>query len=126
MKKALPVAGLLLLMLLGVGLVARPDLVAMPGVNAPNTAVIIHESGVNKPLSFAMVEVLAKAPSLGINVWDQGILGKNKQPSKEAQPFLEAAKGKDLPVLVLRWPGGSYTVKPCPTTLVDLKKEVGQ
>jgi hypothetical protein len=126
MKKVLPVVGILLLMLLGVGLVARPDLVAMPGVTAPNAAVIVYESGVNKPLSFAMVEVLAKAPSLGINVWDQNIVGKNKQPSKEAQPFLEAVKGKDLPVLVLRWPGGSYTVKPCPTTLVDLKKEIGQ
>jgi hypothetical protein len=76
-----------------------------------------------------MVEVFAKAPSIGIAVWDQNVLGKGKQPSAEAKPFVEAAvsyvvKGKELPALTEQWVGGSVTARACPTTFAELKKGV--
>ena len=123
MKKALPVIGLLFLMLLGAGLVARPDLVTL-GVAGPSRAVIIRETAIDKPLTQAMVEVFAKAPSIGVAVWDKDVLGKGKQPSAEAKPFVDAAQGKELPVLTLQWAGGSVTAQPCPATFDALRKVV--
>ncbi len=125
MKKALPPIIALLLFVVGVGLIVRPDLVALPG-SAPTRAVIIHETGVNKPLSPVMVELYAKATSIGVAVWDKNLLGKGRQPSAEAKPFLDKTAGQELPVLVLQWPGGGITVKPCPATFATLKKEVGK
>lgn len=95
-------------------------------VQTPARAVIIHETAASKPLSQAMVEVLAKAPGLGIAVWDKDVLGPGRKPSEEAKPFLVAAEGKPLPQLVLQWPSGSLTSKACPETLALLKKEVGK
>ncbi len=122
MKKALPPIIAVLLLVVGIGLVVRPDLIALPGISVPTRAVIVHETGVNKPLSPAMVELYAKAPSIGVAVWDRNLLGKNRQPSSEAKPFLDAAMEKELPVLVLQWPSGGLTVKPCPATFDELGK----
>lgn len=96
----------------------------LPSWGTPTDAMIVYESGFDKPLTQNMVTVLAKATDFNVKVIDQHTLGKNKKPSAYLSPFLDAAKGHDLPVLVLRWAGGSYSVQPCPTTLAELKAEV--
>jgi hypothetical protein len=125
MKKFLPIPILLILLSVGVLMMARPNLVTV-GVSVPSQSVIIHETKIDKPLSQAMVEVLAKAPSIGVLVWDKDVLGPEKKPSAAAEPFLDAVTGKQLPQLTLQWPSGSVTSQPCPTTFAELRKAVGQ
>ena len=96
----------------------------LPSVGSPTDAMIVYESGFTTPPPHDFVVMLSKAPGLGVKVIDKDTLGKGKQPSAYLAPFLAAAKGHDLPVLVLRWAGGSYSVQPCPTTLAELKAEV--
>lgn len=120
------------LLLAGLGLQYGPALPDIPGVSwlwgqgTVTQAVIVHESSVSQPLTPAMVEVLTLAPSIGVAVWDQNILGKGKKPSPTAQPFLDAAKDKPLPQLVCRWSSGRITSVVCPGTFADLRKAVGQ
>ena len=127
MKKALPPIIGVLLLVIGITLIVKPDLVPVIGSNGTVTrAVIIRETGVDKPLSEEWVELFAGAEKLGISVWDQNVLGKNKQPSAEAKPFLDAVAGKELPALALQWSSGKITTSPCPTSLDVLKKEAGK
>lgn len=125
MKKYAQPVGALLLLLIGVGLLLRPDLLTF-GAITPTDYVIVYETKLDKPLPQEMVAVLTSAPGLGVKVWDQHVTGLDRKPSPTAQPFLDAAKGQTLPVLLLRWPGGRITVKACPTTLDALKKEIGK
>lgn len=124
MKKALPVVAVLM-MLVGVGLIVRPDLATF-SIGTPTQAVIVYESSAAKPFSPAMVEVLTKAPSIGVLVWDQNILGPGKKPSATAKPYLDVVSGKQLPQLALRWPSGSVTSQVCPGTFAELRKVVGK
>jgi len=129
MKKVLPPVVFAVLLLIGVGMMVRPDVVgSWVSVGTPQQAVIVRETSVSQPLSIELTELYAKAPSLGVAVWDKDVVGKGKQPSAVAKPFLDAwiASELELPVIVLRWSGGGLTVKPCPVTLDGLKKEVGK
>lgn len=125
MKKFVPLIILTLPLLLGVVLITRPDIVSFGA--SPTQSVIVRETSTGKPLPMSLIELYAKAPSLGVSVWDPDILGKDKQPSPEAKPFLDAASGKELPVLVLQWPGGGLSVKSCGNMTIDeLRKIVGK
>ena len=127
MKKILPPIIFVVLLTVGVGLIARPDLVASwGGVVAPTRAGIVRETGESKPLSQELVELYAKASSIGVLVLDKDTLGKGRQPDPTIQPLLDAAKDKPLPQLVLQWPGGAITAKACPGTFAELKKELGK
>lgn len=127
MKKILPPIVFLVLLAVGSLLMVKPNIVSSwGGAVAPTRAVIVRETGESKPLSLELTEVYAKAPSLGVSVWDKDVTGKGKKPSPEAKPFLDAAGTDGLPKMVFLWPGGSMTVKPCPTTLGALKKEIGK
>jgi hypothetical protein len=126
-RYALPAGVVLCLALLLVGLYREFGyLLPLPTVGSPTDYVIVYETKLDKPLSQEMVAVLTKAPELGVKVWDQHVTGPDRKPSPTAQPFLDAAKGHPLPVLLSRWPGGGITVEACPTTVDALKKEVGK
>ena len=99
----------------------------IPGLDVaqPNAALIVRETALDKPLTKEQVKLFQLAPDFGVAVVDDDILGPGKQPSKQLQPFLDAAKGHELPVLVLGYPGGSVEVEPCPVTLEALKERIG-
>jgi len=40
--------------------------------------------------------------------------------------FLDAAAGKELPVLVLLYAGGDTAVEPLPATIEELKRRIGK
>jgi hypothetical protein len=126
-KKVLPPILIVLFLATGLVMTTRPDLIPF-GSGALSKAVIVRETSTQKPLSQDMVELYAKAPSLDISVWDANVLGKDKQESAEAKPYLDAitASKIDLPVLAKKWINGKITVMPCPTKLDALKKEVGK
>jgi hypothetical protein len=128
MKKVLPPIAALLLLIVGITLVAKPDWVPSFTSGVPERIVILREAAPSQPLSQNMVELFAKAPGLGIDVWDDDILGPGKKPSEEAKPFLDAytASGKELPVTVSKWPSGKYTVSECPKKLDELQKLTGK
>ena len=126
MKKALPPIALTLLLLFGLTMILKPDLIPLGSNGTVSKAVIIRETRTDKPLSEEWVELFAGAEKLGIPVWDKDVLGKGKKPSEEAKPFLDAAAGKDLPVLVSQWASGKYTTSPCPPTIDELKKATGK
>ena len=89
-------------------------------------AAIVRETGIDNPLTKEQVKLYAGAAEIGVKVLDKDILGPGKQPSAALKPFLDAAKDKPLPVLVLRWPGGSVTVESCPATFGELKARVAK
>jgi hypothetical protein len=124
-RKALPPVIAVLLLLAGVTLIVKPDLITF-GSGVPNRAVIVRETSTDKPLSEEWVELFAGAEKLGISVWDKDVLGKGKKPSVEAQPFIDAVGDKELPILALQWPGGKITTMPCPSKLDALKKAAGK
>jgi hypothetical protein len=124
-KKVLPPIIASLLLLVGVTLIVKPDLIPL-GSGTPSRAVIIRETSTDKPLSEEWVELFTGAEKLGISVWDKDVLGKAKKPSAEAQPFLDAVGDKPLPILALQWPGGKITTMPCPPKLDVLKKAAGK
>jgi hypothetical protein len=57
-------------------------------------------------------------------VIDDDTLGPGKQPSAKLKPFLDAAAGKELPVLVLLYAGGDTAVEPLPATIDELKERL--
>jgi hypothetical protein len=124
-KKILPPIIIILVMVIGVTMIVKPDIIPF-GSGVPERAVIIRETDVAKPLSEEWVELFAGAEKLGIAVWDKDVLGKAKKPSAEAQPFLDAVGDKPLPILALKWAGGKVTTIPCPSKLDALKKAVGK
>jgi hypothetical protein len=126
MKKVIPPIVVALLLAIGITLIVKPDLIPLGSLGTPVESVIIREAAPDKPYSQEMIELYAGATKLGIGVWDDNVLGPGKKPSEKAKPFLEAAAGKDLPVLVSKWPNGSYTAKACPTTLSELEKATGK
>ena len=88
-------------------------------------AVIVHETKIGKPTTPEETKLITGAPALGVFVIDQNLLGPGKQPSPKMQPYLDKAKDQELPVLILRWPGGKLTVEPV-TTLEALKARIGK
>ena len=89
-------------------------------------AAIVRETGVDKPLSKELVAIYAQASGIGVWVIDDDILGPGKQLSPKLKPFLDAAAGKELPVLVLLYTSGDTAVEPLPTTIDELKRRVGK
>jgi hypothetical protein len=89
-------------------------------------AVIIRETGVDKPITKELAALYAAAPGFGVMVIDDDTLGPGKQPSPTLKPFLNAAAGKELPVLVLRYSGGKIEVEPLPATIDELQKRIGK
>jgi hypothetical protein len=126
MKKILPPIVIVLFLMVGLTMIVKPDLVPFGSAGVPERAVIVRETSVDKPLSEEWVELFTGAEKLGISVWDKDVLGKAKQPSAEAQPFLDAVGDKPLPVLALKWTGGKITTMPCPPKLDALKKAAGK
>jgi len=101
----------------------------LPGSDwgTPVDAMIVYESGFDTVPTREFTKMITHAPrDCGVRVIDKDTLGKGKQPSAELQPYLDAAKGHDLPVLVSHWASGLYSAKPCPETLEGLKAEVGK
>lgn len=127
-KKVLPPIIVALMLAVGITMIVKPDIIPLGSSGTITKAVIVRETGVDKPLSEAWVELFAGAEKLGIPVWDQNVLGKGKKPSEEAKPFLDAvaASGKELPVLAIQWSSGKITVDSCPTTADALKKATGK
>jgi hypothetical protein len=128
MKKVLlPVIAVLLLGI-GTTLIIKPNLISSFSGGIPERVVILRETSLSQPLSQEMVILFAKAPEIGVAVWDDDVLGPDKKPSEEAKPFLDAytASGKELPVVVLKWSSNTYTVVACPTKLDELQKLTGK
>ena len=98
----------------------------LPFMSQPVDAIIVYESKMDAVPTREFTRMITHAPiDCGVKVIDKDTLGKGRQPSPELIPYLEAAKDHELPVLVTRWAGGSYSVVPCPETLEELKAEVG-
>ena len=123
---AFPAGMALAIAMILVGVYREYGHLVLSGVSPPTKAMIVYESSFSTIPAKEMVEVYAKAPDFGVGVLDKDTLGKGKQPSAELQPFLDAAKEHELPVLALRWSSGKITVQPCPGTLDELRKVVGQ
>lgn len=126
-------AVLMVVLLLGVCAVRYGPYIPLPDwggivvpITSPEAAVIIRETGVTQPLSPALVRLYAMAPAAGAIVIDPNTLGPGKKPSPKLKPYLDAANGKPLPVLVLRWAGGKLTVEPLPSDFEALKKRIGK
>jgi hypothetical protein len=125
-KKVLPPIVAALLLLVGITMIAKPGFISFGSTSIIEKAVIIRETQTDKPLSEEWVELFVSAEKLGISVWDREVLGKGKKPSAEAQPFLDAAGDKELPILALKFANGKITTRPCPSKLDALKKAVGK
>jgi len=89
-------------------------------------AAIVHESGITTPFTKEQTKVFVGASSIGVKVIDKDILGPGKQPSPALKPYLDAAKDRELPVLVIRYKGGSVVVESVPATFEALKARVGK
>lgn len=89
-------------------------------------AAIVRETGVDKPLSPEVAAVYAQAPGVGVWVVDVDTLGPGKRPSAKLKPFLDAAAGHELPILVLLYVGGDTAVEPLPATIDELKRRIGK
>jgi len=126
MKKAvLPIAAIILLAA-GIIMVVKPELVPLGSYGSIERAVIIRETRTDTPLSQQWIELFVAAEKLGIPVWDKDVLGKAKNPSPEAQPYLDAVGKIELPALALKWANGDITVQSCPSTIDALKKAAGK
>lgn len=122
MKKALLPITAIILLLAGSALIVKPNIFSS---STQSDVVVIRETNTDKPLTQEQVDFFVGAEKLGVKIWDKDVLGKNKQLPKEIQVFLDAAEGKQLPVLVTKWSNGKITAKSC-YTLDALKKEIGK
>jgi hypothetical protein len=88
-------------------------------------AVIVEEGSMRSSLPQQQIITLMKASSLGVYVVDQDIVGPDKKtPPADLVPFLNAAKGKQLPQLARKWSNGRTTSVACPVPFEKLKEAV--
>lgn len=120
-----------LLISVGVVIQVQPDVLSsipyiqyISSVQKPSVAIIFEEGAERQKLPVSQTITLSLASGIGVRVLDLDIVGKNKERSKDLEPYLLAIKDQELPVLVMKWSSGKITTKPCPMTMELLKKEV--
>lgn len=84
-------------------------------------AVIIEETADRPKLPANVLTVLNLAPKHGVKVFDKDVLDKERRKPTALAPFLDAAAGKTLPVLV-RQRGTAYDAIPCPDSEAKLQE----